>query len=113
MSAAAAAEVADLVARYIDPPHPDRLIIDSPAALEDLRRAVEGDLGRFGRGILVLVGAVGSLLIFGGEVLRGFTFAMIWGILIGTYSSIFVAAPFLLATGVKRDWSKEAVAATP
>lgn len=49
-----------------------------------------------------------ALVIFGGEVLRGFTLAMIWGIVIGTYSSIFVASPFLLATGVKRDWSKAA-----
>lgn len=54
-----------------------------------------------------------SLAIFGGEVLRGFTLAMIWGILIGTYSSIFVASPFLLATGVKRDWSKQPASATP
>ncbi|MEM8770561.1 MAG: protein translocase subunit SecF [Pseudomonadota bacterium] len=55
--------------------------------------------------------ALASLAIFGGEVLRGFTLAMIWGILIGTYSSIFVASPVLLATGVKRDWSKQATAA--
>jgi preprotein translocase SecF subunit len=54
-----------------------------------------------------------ALYFIAGEVLRGFTFAMIWGIVIGTYSSIFVAAPFLLATGVKRDWSKQPVAATP
>lgn len=46
------------------------------------------------------------LVIFGGEVLRGFTLAMIWGIVIGTYSSVFVASPFLLTTNVKRDWSK-------
>jgi len=46
-----------------------------------------------------------SLYIFGGEVIRGFTFAMIWGIVIGTYSSIFVAAPMLLWLGIKRDWS--------
>lgn len=48
------------------------------------------------------------LVIFGGAVLRGFTLAMIWGIVIGTYSSIFVASPFLLTTNVKRDWSKVA-----
>ena len=53
-----------------------------------------------------------SLAVFGGEVLRGFTLAMIWGVLIGTYSSVFVASPFLLATGVKRDWSQNATAAT-
>ncbi|MDP2125718.1 MAG: protein translocase subunit SecF [Parvibaculum sp.] len=46
-----------------------------------------------------------SLFVFGGEVLRGFTFAMIFGILIGTYSSIFIAAPVILAVGVSRDWS--------
>jgi preprotein translocase SecF subunit len=57
--------------------------------------------------------ALASLAVFGGEVLRGFTMAMIWGIVIGTYSSIFVASPFLLATGVKRDWSKQTVTATP
>ncbi|MEM9704513.1 MAG: protein translocase subunit SecF [Pseudomonadota bacterium] len=51
-----------------------------------------------------------ALYVIGGDVLRGFTFAMIWGVLIGTYSSIFVAAPLLLATGVKRDWSTAAVA---
>jgi preprotein translocase SecF subunit len=52
-----------------------------------------------------------SLYIFGGEVIRGFTFAMIWGVIVGTYSSIFVAAPLLLLTGVKRDWTNPA--ATP
>lgn len=58
--------------------------------------------------------ALGSLYIFGGEVIRGFTFAMIWGVLIGTYSSIFVAAPALVYLGIKRDWSgnKETVSET-
>jgi preprotein translocase SecF subunit len=49
--------------------------------------------------------ALGSLYILGGEVIRGFTFAMIWGVLVGTYSSIFIAAPLLLRLGVRRDWS--------
>jgi len=44
-----------------------------------------------------------SLFILGGEALRGFSFAMIWGVVIGTYSSIFIAAPLLLITGVKRE----------
>ena len=47
--------------------------------------------------------ALFSLFIFGGEVIRDFTFAMIFGIFIGTYSSIFIAAPVLLAVGVTRD----------
>ena len=54
-----------------------------------------------------------ALYVFGGQVLRGFTFAMIWGIVIGTYSSIFVASPILLMTGVKRDWSKVQATAAP
>ena len=50
--------------------------------------------------------ALMSLYILGGDVIRGFTFAMIWGVLIGTFSSIFVASAALLVLGVKRDWSK-------
>ena len=42
-----------------------------------------------------------SLYVFGGEVLRGFSFALVIGILIGTYSSIAVAAPMLVAY---QDW---------
>ena len=43
------------------------------------------------------------LYFFGGEVIAGFTLAMIWGVVIGTYSSIFVAAPVLVYTNVRRD----------
>ena len=39
--------------------------------------------------------ALFSIFILGGEILRGFSFAMILGVLIGTYSSIFVASPML------------------
>jgi len=49
--------------------------------------------------------AVLALYVFGTETIRGFAFAMLFGILIGTWSSIFVASPFLLWIGVKRDWS--------
>jgi preprotein translocase subunit SecF len=41
-----------------------------------------------------------ALYFFGGEVIRGFTFTMIWGVIVGTYSSIYIAAPFLIFTGV-------------
>jgi preprotein translocase subunit SecF len=47
-----------------------------------------------------------SLFVLGGDVIRGFVFAMIWGVIVGTYSSIFVASAILLYLGVKRDWSK-------
>ena len=39
--------------------------------------------------------ALASIYILGGEILRGFSFAMILGVIIGTYSSIFVASPIL------------------
>jgi preprotein translocase subunit SecF len=58
-----------------------------------------------------------ALYILGGEVLRGFSFAMIWGVLIGTYSSICLAVPVLLYMNIERrsggnvdDAGKEAVA---
>ncbi|MFU8883228.1 MAG: protein translocase subunit SecF [Rhodobacterales bacterium] len=50
--------------------------------------------------------ALTALFVLGGDVIRGFVFAMIWGVIIGTYSSIFVASVVLLKMGVKRDWSK-------
>ena len=39
--------------------------------------------------------ALAALYLFGSEVIAGFTLAMIWGVIIGTYSSVFIAAPIL------------------
>ena len=50
--------------------------------------------------------ALFSLYIFGGQVIKGFTLAMIIGVFIGTYSSTFIASQLLHILGVKRDWSK-------
>jgi preprotein translocase subunit SecF len=47
-----------------------------------------------------------SLFVLGGDVIHGFVFAMIWGVVVGTYSSVFVASAILLRLGVKRDWDK-------
>ena len=44
-----------------------------------------------------------ALYLFGGEVIRGFSFAMIWGVVVGTYSSIFIASPVLILLGTKRE----------
>lgn len=60
--------------------------------------------------------AVLALLLFGGEVIRGFSAAMLWGIAVGTYSSLFIAAPLLLyirprrASGAKAPDARQAVA---
>ena len=51
--------------------------------------------------------ALVAMFVLGPEVIKGFTFAMIWGVVVGTYSSIFVAVAALLWLGVKRDWSTE------
>jgi preprotein translocase subunit SecF len=51
--------------------------------------------------------ALFALYLLGGDVIRGFTFAMIWGVLVGTYSSIFVAAKILLILDVKRNWEEK------
>lgn len=42
-----------------------------------------------------------ALYVFGGEVIKGFVSAMIWGVLIGTYSSIFIASPLIVLFGFK------------
>ena len=43
------------------------------------------------------------LYFFGGEVLKGFSFAMIWGVLVGTYSSLMVATPLLIQMRLRRS----------
>ncbi len=48
-----------------------------------------------------------SLLVLGGDVIRGFVFAMTWGVIVGTYSSVYVAKNVVLMLGVKRDWGKK------
>ena len=48
--------------------------------------------------VLVLL----ALAVFGGEALRGFSIALMFGIIVGTYSSIYVGAPIILLWGVKR-----------
>jgi preprotein translocase subunit SecF len=74
--------------------------------LEDLlNRSINETLSRTTLTSFTTLLALFALYTFGGEVIRGFTFAMIWGIFVGTYSSIFVASPLLMLFDVKRDWS--------
>ncbi|MCH9765812.1 MAG: protein translocase subunit SecF [Alphaproteobacteria bacterium] len=49
--------------------------------------------------------AILALFVFGTEVIRGFSFAMLFGVAIGTWSSIFVASPFLMWIGIDRNWT--------
>ena len=50
--------------------------------------------------------ALTAMLIFGGDVIRDFVIAMLWGVIVGCYSTIYVAKNIVLWLGVKRDWSK-------
>ena len=55
--------------------------------------------------IFTVLIAVVSLLVFGGPVTFGFALATTIGLVVGTYSSIWVATAIVLRLGVKRDWS--------
>jgi len=78
---------------------------ESKPLLDLLNKSINDTLSRTIMTSVTTLLALLALYIFGGEVIRGFTFAMIWGVLIGTYSSIFIASAILLRLGVKRDWS--------
>ena len=56
---------------------------------------------------LTVILALSALLIFGGHVLRGFTAAMILGMIVATYSSIYVSSSLLITLGMKPGPMKE------
>ena len=68
---------------------------------EILDMSINGTLSRTMMTSITTLLALISLFIFGGEVLRSFTFAMIWGVIVGTYSSIFIAAPILIRLNLR------------
>ncbi|MCF6344418.1 MAG: protein translocase subunit SecD [Devosiaceae bacterium] len=66
-----------------------------------LNKSINATLSRTVLTSITTILALMALVIFGGEVIRGFTISMTWGVLVGTYSSIFIAAPILLYFKVK------------
>jgi preprotein translocase subunit SecF len=56
--------------------------------------------------VTVLLTSV-ALFFFGGEVIHDFALAMIMGVVIGTYSSIFIASPTVLLWGRKKTFAKK------
>jgi preprotein translocase subunit SecF len=52
---------------------------------------------------LTILLALVALLVFGGHVLRGFTAAMILGVIVGTYSSIYVSSSLLITLGLRAE----------
>lgn len=77
----------------------DKTTIINKAINDTLSRTVMTSLTVF---LTILI-----LFIFGGEVTRGFAFAMLIGVITGTYSSIFVAAPVLMDIAPKKPLRKE------
>lgn len=71
--------------------------------LEDLLdMAINKTLNRTVMTSVTTLLALFALFFFGGEVIRGFTAAMIWGVFVGTYSSIFIATPALVYLKLKQ-----------
>lgn len=74
---------------------------------ELFNRSINETLSRTVNTSLTTMLALFALFLFGGEVIRGFTVAMMWGIFIGTYSSIALAVPLLLYLKVHRGGEDE------
>jgi preprotein translocase subunit SecF len=73
-----------------------------------INKALNETLSRTILTVMTTMLATLSLLIFGGEVLRAFSIAMVWGLVIGTFSSLFIAAPLVYYIQPKRGAAKEA-----
>ena len=78
-------------------------LIKTDRALEEmLNQSINQTLSRTLMTSITTLLALLALFIFGGEVVKGFVSAMMWGVLIGTYSSIFIASPLILFFGFKK-----------
>ncbi len=85
-----------------------RLMPDAPRG-EVINRAINETLSRTVMTSLTVFLTILILFLVGGEVTKGFAFAMLIGVITGTYSSIFVAAPILVDLGGKRGLGRKAV----
>ncbi|MGE0093491.1 MAG: protein translocase subunit SecF [Alphaproteobacteria bacterium] len=76
---------------------------------ELINKSINDTLSRTTMTAVTVILSIAAMLIFGGPVIRTFNLAMMVGVVIGTYSSIFVSAPVLLYLGLKRrpDAAKE------
>ena len=66
-------------------------------------RSVNETLARTVMTSLTTLAALLALILFGGPVIRDFTIALTWGVLIGTYSTVYVAAPLILHLHLRRE----------
>ena len=72
-------------------------------SIEVMNRSINQILPRTILTSLTTLLVVVTLLVLGGEVIKGFAIALLIGILVGTYSSIFVASPVVLGLGISRE----------
>ena len=70
---------------------------------ELLNKSINQTLSRTIMTSLTTLLALLALFMFGGEVIKGFVSAMMWGVLVGTYSSIFIASPLIILFGFVRE----------
>ncbi len=77
---------------------------------ELIDRSLNETLARTTMTSLTTLIALVALFAFGPEVIKGFTFAMIWGVVAGTYSSIYIAAPVLIYFNLRQLVHKEKAA---
>ena len=73
------------------------------SVLEIMNRSVNETLPRTVLTSVTTLLVVLTLLLAGGEIIKGFAIALLIGVLIGTYSSIFVASPAVLVLGISRE----------
>lgn len=85
-----------------------RLMPNAPRS-EVINRAINETLSRTIMTSLTVFLTILILFLIGGEVTKGFAFAMLIGVITGTYSSIFVAAPILVDLGGKRGLGRKSV----
>lgn len=97
--------VFDRIREYTKTSKEDKPTLINRAINETLSRTIMTSLTVF---LTLLI-----LFIFGGEVTRGFAFAMLIGVITGTYSSIFVAAPVLVDLDRNKPLGEQVVAKTP
>ena len=69
---------------------------------ELLDKSINETLSRTINTTFTTILALGALYLFGGQIIADFAFAMLWGIIVGTYSSIFIASTILVYVNVRR-----------
>src|SRR5690606_11138370 len=78
---------------------------------DTINRAINSTLSRTIITSLTIIFVLAVLFIFGGEVIRGFSFAILIGIIVGTYSSIILAAPVVYDLRGGKNIAQESAAA--